>query len=569
MQIMLAAQSHRGPDGSGTWTERSGVHVMLGHRRLSILDLSAAGRQPMTSRDGRFTLVLNGEIFNYKELRGNLSGRFQSSTDTEVLLEACAKWGVERALRASVGMFAFALWDARQCQLTLARDRSGEKPLVYFDGGTTLAFASELKGLGAFHQRRVDPRAADAYLALGYVPAPLAIFRECRKLEAGHLLECAPGEPPQVRRWWYPERAVQPREAPLAERAAQVRRWTGEAVSLRLRADVPVALCLSGGVDSAAVAAECVRQGTHPEAFTVRFANACERDKDVAGARATARHCGLRHEVITAEPFAGAHAIERMTWHYDEPFADSSAWPSLALAKALAGRYKVVLNGDGGDEAFGGYPHYGRIAWKQAAKGLAAAVGWRDGWSGGSTGIYVQSKVLFRSDQRALLLNGHGLGNALDSLPVLAAAGSRFKQTGALKRALWIDRHLHLANGLTYKTDIAFGAFGIEARSPFLDHRLVEWAQQLSQIDLVRGSQSKYLLRKAYRGELPAAVLDGAKRGFGAPIQDWLQGPLRSWAMDMVPCPLFEMRQQRECKGQRLWTLAIFAQWARQWKATW
>lgn len=578
---MLDAQSHRGPDGSGVFEGgedrackgASGCdgarRVMLGHRRLAILDLSAAGRQPMTARDGRYTIVLNGEIFNYRELRGQLGGEFRSATDTEVLLEACAAWGVEQALGATVGMFAFALWDERAGQLTLARDRLGEKPLVYFDDGATLAFASELKALTSFHDRRVDPWAADAYLALGYVPAPLAIFQGCRKLEAGHLLQVKPGERPRIRRWWFPEHAVASCRLSHGDRLTALRDRTGEAVRLRLRADVPVALCLSGGVDSAAVAAECVRQETRPEAFTVRFSPGQAEDSEVAQARLTAKRCGLRHEIIETAPLNGAHEIERLVRHYDEPFADSSAWPSLALAKALGGRYKVILNGDGGDEAFGGYRHYERIAWKQAAKAAAAAAGWRDGWGGGRAGIYVQTKALFRADKRACLLNGRGLGNALDSLLVPGTGDAVPEPEGALKRAMRVDRRLHLANGLTYKTDIAFGAFGIEARAPFMDHRIVEWTQNLDPHDLVRGAQKKRLFREAFRSELPAEVLGGAKRGFGAPIESWLRGPLREWVADVLPSPMFEARRQLGWSGQRLWTLAVFSEWARQWKASW
>jgi len=201
---MTGALEHRGPDGEGYFTDES---VALGHRRLAILDLTSAGAQPMQSHDGRWIMALNGEIFNYRELRAELGGRFTSCSDTEVLLEACAAWGVEKALDRSIGMFAFALWDAHRRELTLARDRSGEKPLVYFWDGATFAFASELKALTAVHSSRLDPAAVDAYLALGYVPAPLAIFRDCRKLPPGHLLRFR-NRALDLRRWWFPERVA-------------------------------------------------------------------------------------------------------------------------------------------------------------------------------------------------------------------------------------------------------------------------------------------------------------------------------------------------------------------------
>ncbi len=276
---MTTALEHRGPDGGGLF-EAPGI--ALGHRRLAILDLSPAGAQPMGSRDGRFTIALNGEIFNYRELRAELraelEGPFRSGSDTEVLLEACAAWGVERTLERANGMFAFALWDEQERELILARDRCGEKPLVYFWNGATLAFASELKALAGFHGARLDPAAVDAYLALGYVPAPLAIFRDCHKLPAGHLLRFRAGRI-EIRRWWLPEGAMRPLASPEGtpsllvrpEGCSTLREVLADAVRWRLRADVPVALALSGGVDSSIIAAESVDAGARPEAFTVVF----------------------------------------------------------------------------------------------------------------------------------------------------------------------------------------------------------------------------------------------------------------------------------------------------------
>jgi asparagine synthase (glutamine-hydrolysing) len=252
-----------------------------------------------------------------------------------------------------------------------------------------------------------------------------------------------------------------------------------------------------------------------------------------------------------------------MVRHYDEPFADSSAIPSLALARALAGRYKVVLTGDGGDEVFGGYRHYQHIQIKQTLKAAAAAVGWCDGARTGRAGVYVQSKTTFRARERERFLEGHGRGNSLDRLALSPPPG------GALAAGMWMDRHLALANGLNYKTDIAYGAFGIEGRAPFLDHRLGAWAGRLRPPELVRGREKKILLRAAYAGHLPPEILDHPKRGFGAPIGAWLRGPLRAWAADLLPCPLLDRELQRRRSGQQLWTLLLFAQWAREWRATW
>lgn len=553
---MVEAQRHRGPDGEGFFSSEG---IALGHRRLAILDLSSAGRQPMTSEDGRWTIVLNGEIFNYVELRKQLHGSFASHTDTEVLLRACSEWGVETALGRANGMFAFALWDAREQELTLARDRVGEKPLVYFHHGQTFAFSSELKALAPFHGRLLDSQAMDAYLALGYVPAPLAIFRGCRKLEPGHLLRFKDGQA-EIRRWWNPELCAPAPETSREERVERLRTMVADAVGLRLRADVPVAIFLSGGVDSSVIAAECVRRGARLDAFTADFGAG---HPDLAHALRVSAHLGLPHQALKIDATQAAADFHELLWHYDEPFADSSAIPSFALGRALKGRYKVVLNGDGGDEAFGGYRHYEHIAAKQALKATAAAVGLADG----ATNVYVESKTTFGQRDRARLLNGSFSGNSLSWL--LRREAYQAPAGTALKRAMWLDRQLYLPNNLTYKMDIALAGNAIEGRAPFLDHRLLEWAQSLPPGDLVQGREKKVLLRAAYQKDLPPDVLGRPKQGFGAPIGAWLAGPLRELAREVFPCPLLDRARQQRLQGQKLWTMVAFALWARDWRASW
>jgi asparagine synthase (glutamine-hydrolysing) len=559
VRTMLAAQQHRGPDGEGLWIDPA-ARIVLGHRRLAIVDLTDAARQPMTSRDGRWTIVFNGEIFNHLEIARELAMPLRTRSDTEVLLEACAAWGVERAVGRAVGMFAFALWDSLERRLTLARDRSGEKPLVYFSDGRTLAFASEIKALLPLAGRRLDAQAVDAYLALGYVPAPLAILRNCRKLAPGHLLEFRAGQVTS-RRWWFPEgRAFPQAKSTQLAKIEALRDLIADAVRLRLRADVPLALYLSGGVDSSVIAQECVRAGADLDAFTVCFDNDLT---DLPYARQVARQLGLRHHVIPAPATA---ALDALWTNYDEPFADSSSIPTLTLARSVAGRYKAVLNGDGGDEAFGGYRHYEFIGPKQVLKAAAAATGFADG--AGGVGIYVQSKSTFRAVERAGLLNGNApespFSERLRSDEFLEAA-----PRSALARAMWSDRHLYLPNDLSYKMDIALGACGMEGRAPFLDHRLLEWAQQLPAADLVRGRQKKILLREAYRGELPDQVLDRPKHGFGAPVKRWLAGPLREQAARVLRSPVLDFSRQKNLSGQRLWTALAFEGWAERWGAGW
>jgi asparagine synthase (glutamine-hydrolysing) len=531
---------HRGPDGGATFIDGD---FAMGHRRLAILDLSDAGRQPMMSRDGRFAIALNGEIFNYLELRSELGLECRTGSDTEVLVEACAQWGLERALARSVGMFALALWDRRERELTLARDRAGEKPLVYFERGGQFAFASEMKALTGLIDRRLDAAAVDAYLALGQVPAPLGIYRDTKKLPAGHWLKFRNGSS-TVRRWYSPRVAT----------AGTLRDVIRDAVRLRLRADVPVALCLSGGVDSSGIAAECVALGADVQTFTACFDG---DETDLPYARQVAQTLGLRHLVLRVD----APEPESVFRHYDEPFADTSAVPSLALARAMEGCSKVVLNGDGGDEAFGGYRHYEHIAIKQWVKRAAAGAGVVDGSS--ATGIYVQSKAAFRVAERRELMNGNWTGNALDRL---TAGAGRLR---ALRMAMASDRELGLSSGLTYKMDVALGAAGMEGRAPFLDHRVVERAEGLDDRELVSGREKKIALRAAYRGVLPDAVLDRPKHGFGAPVGKWLDGAWREFVGDALPCVWFDRAAQSGLRGQRLWTLAAFAAWAREWGATW
>jgi asparagine synthase (glutamine-hydrolysing) len=561
VERMTAFLAHRGPDGHGVFHTPG---LALGHRRLAILDLTPAGAQPMHSRDGRFTIALNGEIFNYLELRAELPGPFSSATDTEVLLEACAAWGVERTLGRVNGMFAFALWDSRERELTLARDRSGEKPLVYFWDGETFAFSSELKALAPFHSRRLDPAAVDAYLALGYVPAPLAIFRDCHKLPGGHLLRFRAGQI-VTRRWWFPERVIPP-ALPRAIPEHELRTLVADSVALRLRADVPVALALSGGVDSSVVASECAEQRTSLDAFTIVFDG---DEAELPYARLAARHLGLRHRVIEVRGDSAASQLNLAASHYDEPFADSSVIPTIALARAIAGEptaHKVILTGDGGDEALAGYRHYEHVAAKQMLKAAAAAAGLCDG--AGPTGIYIQSKTLFNRRERAGLLTNRAAGDSLTNF--LASDGYLPHASGdTLHQALWRDRHLHLPNDLTFKMDIALAAFGLEGRAPFLDHRILEWAQSLASKHLVRGRAKKILLRRAYRDRLPEALLSRPKRGFGSPIAAWLAGPLERTVKELLPCPLLDLKLQHTCSGQRLWTLLTFARWAQTWNARW
>lgn len=571
---------HRGPDDSGVFLDIEAA-VGLGHRRLSILDLSPAGRQPMSTPDGRLTIVLNGEIFNYVELRNDLEQRgirFRTATDTEVLLEAIRCWGLLTALQRSVGMFAFALYDREHRELILARDRVGEKPLTYFWDGQTFAFASELKALAVLpgFSPTLDPGAVDAYFALGYVPAPYAVFRNCYKLQPGHYLRLR-GRNLRTERYWFPENAPVSPAASRGERLEQLRSLVADAVRIRMRSDVPITLYLSGGVDSSVIAAECARQGHTLKAHTVVFDS---DETDLPYAVQVAERLGMQLEAVWAAGDQVVGELAQVLSHYDEPFADSSCLPSFHLARRLRGEYKVVLTGDGGDEAFAGYRHYEHIRFKQALKALAVAVGLRDGSTGDPLQTYFQSKAIFRRADRQQLMDDqsheNGIGTLLEEDPFLSVPVAR----DPLRTALLGDRHVYLPNDLTFKADIALAASGIEGRAPFLDHRILEWAERLPADDLVRGSQKKILLREAYRNDLPPEVLDRPKHGFGAPVSHWLQTSLRGVLTETLPCSLFDRSAQtrllesycrtpRSSASQRVWALLFFALWANRWRASW
>ena len=346
---------------------------------------------------------------------------------------------------------------------------------------------------------------------------------------------------------------------------------------MRLRSDVPIGLFLSGGIDSSAIAAECVRQGHYHKAFTVKFD---KDDTDLPYAESVARQLGLKHEVVEMAGTPLADDLQEVVTFYDEPFADTSNVPSYRIAQETRGCFKVVLNGDGGDEAFGGYRHYEYATIKQWTKRFATVVGACDGSLRDPWQTYFRSKALFRETQRRELLAGHWVAEGcfrdlIATDPFLTA----YKPRGALDMAMWADRHMYLPNDLLYKMDIALMSQGIEGRSPLLDHRLLEWTQRLPPHDRVHGRTKKALLSAAFRGILPDAVLNRPKHGFGSPIQRWLNGPLKPLVAEYLPCPLFSpVPQQALLRGfaggasgtpARVWTLLLFALWAKHWRVHW
>jgi asparagine synthase (glutamine-hydrolysing) len=609
---MVAALSHRGPDGDGLVGNGP---VALGHRRLSIVDLSERGSQPMSSTDGKLLLVANGEIYNHRELRAELSARghtFRSDCDCEVLLPLYREyWEREgpACLDRIDGMFAFALWDSEARRLVLARDRVGQKPLVYAATDESIVFASELSALAAEAtlDRTPDDGALADYLAFRCVPHPSCAWTGASKLPPGHALVVEDGRT-SLQRYWRLSPGMDSSPHPTLDEAAdEVLERLDRAVSRRLMADVPVGALLSGGVDSAAIVALMSRQLDQPvQTFTIGFDDPAYDER--IGARQIATMVGSEHHEQLVAPDA-LSILDSLLSHYGEPFADSSAIPTFLVSELAAGSVKVVLTGDGGDESFAGYDRYRALGLAESlsAGPVRTAVRWAAELAGvGGAGGH-----------RSLSTRLSRFAEALDSPPRernhrwrLASSTSRLQslmtpdgrerlgfhshygpdgeQPLSLNAALVLDVENYLPDDILVKLDIASMAHGLEARSPFLDRELMEYAASLpaalklppSSLAGVAGLadvRGKRVLRHALRRLLPADVLHGAKRGFGVPLDAWFRGPLLGHAREVLlsaearqrglfdideVAGLIEAHAQREVAAHELlFTLLVLERW--------
>jgi asparagine synthase (glutamine-hydrolysing) len=535
---------HRGPDDSGV---DMGPGWGLGFRRLSILDLSASGHQPMRSSCGRYRIVFNGEIYNYLELREELEAageRFASDSDTEVLLRLVAiHW--EEALARLNGMFAFVVIDTQLRRFLIARDRLGVKPIYYTCADGRLSFGSELKVLAATASNRmqVDRSAIAEYLGLGYLSGNTCIFSGCRKLPPGCLLSGWVDRPDdgKVQRYWRLE--LNPEvNGPVPGHSGldDLETLLADATRLRLRSDVPVGVFLSGGIDSGLVAtlAGRVALGTRPLALSVGFA---EEDYDeTASAAAVAENAGLRHEIIRLRP-AGLQMIDRLAWYFDEPFGDSSALPTYVLCEAASAHATVFLAGDGGDEAFGGYRRYIEVQRYRWLDRIPSPL--RCGLEAASRAL--PSRSVLRQRLAKSTLRDSGYAAAFDGIPEDSAIASilhpsLWKAWPAAGRVFWetwgrsagmaltarqqqLDYDLYLPDDILVKVDRASMAHSIEVRSPFLDYRVVEWAGKLPRGMLLNQERGKLPLRELGRRLLPTKISNAQKRGFGVPIDLWFR----------------------------------------------
>jgi asparagine synthase (glutamine-hydrolysing) len=607
LRDMTAAVAHRGPDAEGLIMlprdgERGHVRVGLGHRRLAIIDLSPAGTQPMTNEDETLWVVLNGEIYNFRELRKDLEARhpFKSQSDTEVILHLYEERG-EECVRALDGMFAFALWDARRERLLLARDRAGKKPLFYATTPKAFVFGSEVKALLRHPAVTAAPalESVPHYFAFGYAPPGETFYRGIAELPPAHWMTVAPGSAPTVRRYWsYPAPTTAPTTPREGEAVAAVRRLVTAAVEKRLMADVPLGAFLSGGMDSSVVVAVMRRLAGAPvRTFSLGFAGDAQFD-ETPYARAVATHVGSEHTEFIVEPKA-VDLVARLVHHHDGPFGDSSAIPTFLVSELARRQVTVALNGDGGDEVFAGYPRFqGAMAAEVVPRPLARlgrAVARRLPEPRGYHHPLRRAQRFFGAAALPLLprlrewtsVFGADLGRLLR--PELRAAVGRLdfpaevlaQAAGgsALRRVLYVNFATYLPGDLLVKMDRTSMAHGLETRSPLLDTALIEYVAALPDRLKLRGTTTKWILKQAFADMVPAAILARPKRGFGVPLGAWFRGELRDYLRDMLTSPTARARAYvepayvatlvdehlaaRHDHGHRLWALLTFEVWLR------
>ncbi|MCU7927027.1 MAG: asparagine synthase (glutamine-hydrolyzing) [Candidatus Thiodiazotropha sp. (ex Dulcina madagascariensis)] len=578
---MADTLAHRGPDDAGVWTEPD-QGLALAHRRLSILDLSSEGHQPMASACNRYRIVFNGEIYNHAELRQELERAgaedWRGHSDTEVMLAAIAAWGVRGALDRFTGMFAFALWDRETRSLTLARDRLGEKPLYYGYSGRLFLFASELKALRAHpgFKAEIDRHALALMQRLAYIPAPHSIYQGIRKLVPGTLLTLQPGRRSEIRPevyWSARKVAEQGQHAPFGgteeEALNELERLLGDAIGRQMIADVPLGAFLSGGVDSSATLAMMQAQSSRPvKSFTIGF---WERSfNEAENAKAVAAHLGTDHTELYITPQQALSVVPLLPKLYDEPYGDSSQIPAYLVSQLARQQVTVSLSGDGGDELFGGYNRYlwGKHLWRMlgwapvSLRGILANLlttpapaAWDRvfdalrpiipaslHYQNPGDKLHKLAQIVTARDPKEiywrLVSQWKDPENlVLNSSEPVTAFTDPMQQPDLAEfehRMMQMDTVTYLPDDILVKVDRAAMGASLETRLPLLDHKLVEFAWSLPLAMKIHGNQRKRLLRKLLYRHVPAALIERPKMGFGIPLADWLRGPLREWSETLL-----------------------------------
>jgi asparagine synthase (glutamine-hydrolysing) len=569
LEAMSQSLAHRGPDDCGTWSDTA-AGIGLGHRRLSIIDLSPDGHQPMLSGSQRYALIFNGEIYNYQPLRKELEQlghAFRGHSDTEVLLAAFDAWGLETTLTRANGMFAIALWDRAERVLHLARDRIGKKPLFYGWFGQTLLFGSELKSFFPHPDFRlqVDPESLALFLRHGYVPSPWSILQGVFKLAPASYLSLRQADvaagyrshDPYARsvRYWdarnvLGDAAAHPGTASVGQTLDELDVLVRDAVACRMFSDVPLGAFLSGGIDSSLVVAMMQAQSTRPvQTFSIGFSDPRRDEADEA--RAVAQHLGTDHTELYVTGESALELVPELPQMFDEPFADSSQIPTHLVARLARQKVKVALSGDGGDELFAGYMRYQRAlrVWKlhravpdtlrRTVLLFLGSYGNRESRVGklaklaaemnaeSPADIYLNRMSRWRHPET--LVPGHPGHDT-----PFTRKDWRLPRGDVAHQLMYLDLATYLPDDILVKVDRATMAVGLEARAPLLDYRVVEMAFRIPTSMKLRDDQQKWLLRQLLRRYLPDNLIKRPKVGFGAPIASWLEGPLKSWAQDLL-----------------------------------
>ena len=617
---MADSLAHRGPDDNGVWSDAE-AGIALSHRRLSIIDLSPTGHQPMASADGRFVLTYNGEIYNYQDLRPELEARgikFRGTSDTEAMAEAFAAFGIAATVKRLIGMFTIGVWDRRERTLTLVRDRLGIKPLYWAKFGGLFLFGSEMRAMRACPgwSPRVDRSALAAYMRHNYVPAPFSIYEGVHRLEPGTILTLPWGGEPRIERFW-DARAVakaglaDPLRADDRELTDRLEELLGDAVKRRMVADVPVGAFLSGGIDSSTVAALMKAANAGPvRTYTMGFEQAGYNE--ATDAAAVARHLGTEHTGMTVTAKDALDVIPRLPDIYDEPFADPSQIPTYLVSKLTRQHVTVALSGDGGDELFAGSNRY-RLTTKlwrslhllprpmRAALAHTITAVPAERWSRLLSFIPERVRPRQVGDKLHKFAATLACGNesevyrrlvthwepaqivpgADEAKGVLWDARIEQEFPAALERMQLLDLVTYLPDDILTKVDRASMAVALEARVPLIDHRVVEFAWRLPRAALLRGGISKWILRQVLYRHVPRELVERPKMGFAVPLADWLRGPLRPWAEELLAEPrlrqagFFDAARVRQAWDEHqsgrhnrdfmLWSVLMFEAWRERW----